>query len=68
MDDEDKPVNRQLGQSLNVQFNPTCCISFSIVIDFCIAHCNIYIYIQVYYPYPHCLPEDLGYHCSYLVC
>ena len=20
------------------------------------------------YPYPHCLPEDLGYHCSYFVC
>ena len=27
-------VNRQLLQSLSFQFNPTCCISFSLGIDF----------------------------------
>ena len=65
---EDKLLNRQLGQSLNFQFNPHVAFHSQLVLIFRIAHCNLYVYIQMHYTYPQFLAEDLGYHCSYFVC
>ena len=55
---QSRPASRKLVVAFHSQ----------LLLIFRIAHCNLYVYIQMHYTYPQFWPEDLGYHCSYFVC